>query len=52
MKDQTNKFALAFSLIKGVLERANARQLKTIEYYSPVIFIFVVEKMYFFSFFF
>lgn len=35
--DAVNDFPLAFDLIKPILERANAKQLQTIEYYSPVI---------------
>jgi len=34
-----NDFPVAFDLIKGVLDRANAKQLKTIEYYSPHLLV-------------
>ena len=36
-KDTVNEFPIAFNLIKPVLERTNAKQLESCEYYSPVI---------------
>lgn len=32
----THDFAIAFELLKPVLEKANAKQLENIENYSPV----------------
>ena len=34
--DTINDFPIAFDLIKPVIERTNAKQLQSIEYYSPV----------------
>jgi hypothetical protein len=34
----THDFAIAFDLLKPVLEKANAKQLENIENYSPVGF--------------
>ena len=39
----THDFAIAFDLLKPVLEKSNAKQLEHIENYSPVSFRYKTE---------